>query len=165
VFKVTSDGTETVLHTFRDGSDGCASIGQLFEDGTGNLYGTTAGGGSGGGYGTVFKLAPDGTETVLYSFRGGRDGAAPQGGLIPDKAGNLYGTTYVGGGAGCGGNGCGTVFKLATDGTETVLFRFGNPNKGYFPWTGLLAGKNGLLYGTATSGGINNNGVVFSVRK
>jgi uncharacterized repeat protein (TIGR03803 family) len=67
-----------------------------------------------------------GTETVLYSFKGGSDGAAPAAGLILDKAGNLYGTTSRGGGTGCGGNGCGTVFKLATDGTESVLHVFGS---------------------------------------
>jgi uncharacterized repeat protein (TIGR03803 family) len=75
------------------------------------------GGGSGcGGYGcgTVFKLAPDGTETVIHSFKGGSDGAAPQEGLMTDGAGNLYGTTVNGGSKACSG-GCGTVYTLKGD--------------------------------------------------
>jgi hypothetical protein len=79
------------------------------------------------GCGTVFRLAPDGTETVLYTFFGGSDGANPN----------------------CYSNGCGTVFKIAPDGTETVLVAFDNDN-GRFPEAGLISDHAGNLYGTAS---------------
>jgi uncharacterized repeat protein (TIGR03803 family) len=103
--------TETVLHSF--GNRGNFPQAGLIIDTRGVLYGTTIGGGDSGA-GTVFKLSPPAagetqwTETVLYSFRGGNDGAGPTGDLIMDPNGVLYGTTH-GGGRGCG---CGTVFKL-----------------------------------------------------
>jgi len=163
VFKLAPDGTETVLYAFRGlHGDGSVPDGGLIRDKAGNLYGTTAAGGTGchqdKGCGTVFKLAPDGTETVLYAFAGGRDGAVPLGGLIRDKAGNLYSTTEGGGGGqeGCKSNprGCGTVFKLAPDGTETVLFAFAhNISDGMGPSGDLMKGADGALYGTASEGG------------
>src|SRR5215469_624020 len=89
-------------------------------------------------------------ETVLYSFLGGSDGASPQAGLIKDKTGNLYGTTYYGGGTGCYGDGCGAVFKLAPDGTETLLYAFQGGADGESPQAGLIMDKSGNLYGTTT---------------
>jgi uncharacterized repeat protein (TIGR03803 family) len=167
VFKVTPDGTETVLYSFHGGSDGALPEAGLIADNNGNFYGTTAGGGgcaANGNCGTVFKFAPDGTETVLYAFQGGSDGNIPEAGVIMDTFGNLFGTTYSGGGTTkCHRGGCGTVFKLAPDGRETVLFAFGNG--GRFPAAGLLAGPHGLLYGTATAGGAGHDGVVFHVKK
>src|ERR1700756_5147427 len=106
--------TETVLHSF-SGNDGAQPIAGLIADGNGNLYGTTAKGGASGN-GVVFKLAPGGTYTVLYSFTGGSDGRFPQAGLIADRSGNLYGTTQFG-----GATGNGVVFKITPGGTETVL--------------------------------------------
>ncbi len=170
VFKIASGGTETLLHTFQGGSDGRAPYAGLILDGAGNLFGTTGGGGGSGcgglGCGTVFKIAADGTERVLYSFQGGTDGYAPEAGLVIDKSGNLYGTTFFGGGTGCkqtGHVGCGTVFKLAPDGTETVLYAFKHLH-GAYPAAALLL-QNGILYGTASEGGTNNDGVVFSLKK
>jgi uncharacterized repeat protein (TIGR03803 family) len=91
------------------------------------LYGTAAHGGASHG-GVVFKLAPDGTTyTVLYSFcrlPSCSDGSTPEAGLIADSIGNLYGTTHDGSGSGCGGLGCGVVFKVSPGGTETVLYSF-----------------------------------------
>jgi uncharacterized repeat protein (TIGR03803 family) len=175
VFKLTlnSDGTysHSVLHNFTGyPSDGAAPHG-LIADAAGNLYGiTTAGGGSacgGLGCGTVFKLTPnlDGTytETVLHSFigsgdwYGGSDGQYPFGGPTADAAGNLYGTTFYGGGSGCDGYGCGTVFKLTPnlDGTysENVLYSFTGGRDGSGPTAGLLADVAGNLYGTTAEGG------------
>jgi uncharacterized repeat protein (TIGR03803 family) len=96
VFKLSPSGTYTVLHSFTGGSDGIAPYAGLIADSSGNLYGTTTGGGA-SGKGTVFKLSPSGTETVLHSFTGGSDGNIPFGGLIADSSGNLYGTTENGG--------------------------------------------------------------------
>ncbi len=91
----------------------------------------------------------------------------PMAGLIKDNAGNLCGRTYFGGGTGCkntGHVGRGSVFKLAADGTESVLYAFHSMH-GVHPHASLLKGPNGLLYGTATAGGTNNDGVIFSVKK
>ena len=96
----------------------------------GDLFGTTLGGGANSG-GTVFKLAPDGTETVLHAFGGGSDGAHPLAALIRDKAGNFYSTTDLG-----GTNNLGTVYRLAGDRTETVLYSFTGGNDGGTPRPG-----------------------------
>jgi uncharacterized repeat protein (TIGR03803 family) len=113
VFKLTQDGTETVLHGFAGGSDGAYPLTSLI-DVKGILYGTTSTGGGtgcdGDGCGTVFSIDAKGTEKIIYAFQGGADGSNPNGLLNVD--GTLYGTTYAGGGTGCGGSGCGTVFKL-----------------------------------------------------
>jgi uncharacterized repeat protein (TIGR03803 family) len=163
IFKVAPDGTETILHAFAGyPSDGAESESGLLADEAGNFYGMTTTGGQYGA-GTIFKLAPDGTETVLHSFRT-HDGKNPQGALIADQAGNLYGTAQNGGtGRACDG-GCGTAFKLAPDGTFTVLHSFRGGNRdGATPLTSLLADQAGNLYGTAVSGGRSNFGVVFKL--
>jgi uncharacterized repeat protein (TIGR03803 family) len=165
VFKLAPDGTETVLYSFcaqPDCADGAAPYFGVVMDPSGNLYGTTACGGTGCGHGTVFRLAPGGTETVLHAFTGGSDGADPNG-LIIDASGTLYGTTELGAGTGCGGAGCGTVFKVAPDGTETVLYSFcarRNCIDGASPFSGLIL-KAGKLYGTTTAGGKFGYGTVF----
>jgi uncharacterized repeat protein (TIGR03803 family) len=106
VFKVDRSGSQTVLHTFNF-TDGSCPVSQLVQDEEGNLYGTTLEGGA-MGYGTVFKLDLKGNETVLYSFTGGpADGFYPVAGLLRDKVGNLYGSTWYG-----GPSEYGTVFKL-----------------------------------------------------
>jgi len=216
VFRLAPDGTETVLHAFTGGSDGISPLGGVVLDRKGNLYGTTNFGGA-TGYGTVFRVAPNGAETVLHSFCGKPgcvDGASPVAGLIADAKGNLYGTTYGGGtigdgnvfrlapdgtetslysfctkthcadglwplaglvadaqgnlygttGSGGAGNcGCGVVFRLAPDGTETVLHAF-EAKTGSDPWAGLIADRNGALRSTAHDGGANGDGVVFTLK-
>jgi uncharacterized repeat protein (TIGR03803 family) len=173
VFKVTPKGKETVLHAFTGGNDGAEPAGELVADADGNLYGTTQQGGSvacdGDGCGTVFKLTPAGQETVLYAFpSGGHSGVWPQGHLVIDAEGNLYGTTREGGDyhAWCSG-GCGTVFKLAPDGKETVLYAFAGGSDGFVPVGGVIADGNGNLYGTTLGGGSSNCssgcGTVFKV--
>ncbi|HEX4113822.1 MAG TPA: choice-of-anchor tandem repeat GloVer-containing protein [Stellaceae bacterium] len=166
VFKLAPDGTETVLHSFA-GEDGLLPYAGLIADAAGNLYGTTTQGGVDHDDGAVFMLAPDGTETVLHSFVGGKtDGAYPYGSLVADRSGNLYGTTYGGGGSGCQpGYGCGTVFKLAPDGTETLLHSFREASDGAGPSAGLLADKRGNLYGVTSSGGEHGCGTVFEVKE
>jgi uncharacterized repeat protein (TIGR03803 family) len=91
--------------------DGQNPYPRLIRDSAGNLYGTTFYGGT-TGYGAFFKLDTAGKLTVLHSFNDAPDGAHPIGGLVLDKAGNLYGTTSDGGDLSCGFSGCGTVFKL-----------------------------------------------------
>jgi uncharacterized repeat protein (TIGR03803 family) len=147
-----------------DGLDGSIPIAPLTADKAGNLYGTTRDGGSTGcdyeaGCGAVFKLTTDGTETVLYAFTGGNDGAEPDGQITFDKAGNLYSTTYAGGAADYG-----VVFKVAPDGTETVLHSFaGGTKDGIYPHGGVLRDKKGRLFGTTEFGGAYNYGTVFEL--
>jgi uncharacterized repeat protein (TIGR03803 family) len=158
VFKVTPSGTETILHSFDlYGTDGAYPANGLVVDKKGNLYGTTV---MGGAYleGTVFKLTPSGTETILYSFGASGDGYYPIAGLVFDKKGNLYGTTVDGGayshqGNGCALYGCGTVFKLTPSGTETILHSFGASGDGYQLNGGLIFDKKGNLYGATYRGG------------
>jgi len=104
-------------------------------------------------------LDTTGTETVLYSFIGGADGAYPDASLIQDEVGNLYGTTIYGGGSSAclGGDTCGTVFKVDTAGTETVLHGF-NRLDGWNPAAGLVRDAVGNLYGTTLQGGAIKNG-------
>jgi len=99
VFRVNTNGEETVLHEFTGGTDGANPQGHLVMDRNGNFYGTTTAGGVSNA-GTVFKVTRKGVETVLYSFAGKPDGAKPVAGLAIDKAGNLYGTTTAGGSSG-----------------------------------------------------------------
>ena len=107
VFEVTPGGNETVLHTFQNSfTDGFYPEGGVVRDSSGNLYGTTVSGGA-SGYGTVYEVSADGTETLLYSFTGGADGSMPYAGLYLDSAGNLWGTTLAG-----GSQNAGVVFKI-----------------------------------------------------
>jgi uncharacterized repeat protein (TIGR03803 family) len=149
----------TILHVFTGSpNDGAEPVAGLIEDAEGNLYGTTTAGGtecvSDGGCGTVFKLAPDGTQTLLYSFcaqANCADGFAPESGLVQDGAGNLYGTTSVG-----GANDWGIVYKITPGSAETVLYSFcslANCTDGAWPQSGLSIDQSGNLYGTTLYGG------------
>ena len=105
--------------------------------------------------GTVFEISPAGAESVVYTFKGTPDGAFPQANLIAVN-GTLYGTTYFGGGTGCYGAGCGTVFKMTTSGTEAVLYRFQGGTDGAAPAASVIA-VNGKLYGTTLGGSVLNS--------
>ncbi len=160
VFRITPTGTETVLYSFAGGTnDGSTPQGSLIQASDGDFYGTTVSGGA-SNEGTVFKITPGGTETMLYSFAGGTaDGANPESNLIQDSDGNFYGTTYLG-----GASNEGTVFKLTPDGTETVLYSFaGGTTDGANPQGALIQAADGNFYGTATNGGPGNMGVVFEI--
>ena len=170
VFSTTTTGNENVLYSFGSGSDG-AYPGAGLINVKGTLYGTTGGGGaecsSSPGCGTVFSVTTTGTEKVLYSFRGGSDGAEPIASLI-NVNGTLYGETYAGSGSGCDGDfGCGTVFSVTTTGKEKILHRFGKGTDGRNPYDGLTDVK-GTLYGITDSGGSGCSssggcGTVFSI--
>ena len=169
VYKVTRHGKFTLMYAFVGGSDGSAPFAPLLEDASGNLYGTTVGGGGssncGGsdyGCGTVFKLTPKGKESVLYAFQGGSDGSFPESGLLMDQGGNLYGTTQEGG-AGCSGTGCGTVYKLATDGIKTILYAFGGGSDGGYPLGNLVMDSQGNLFGAAEDFGSGGDGVIYEI--
>jgi len=171
VFELTPSGTETILYSFQGGADGSnPEDDRLVFDGSGDLYGVTAGGDP-NDYGTVFKLAANNTETVLYRFcpqPNCSDGAYPAGGVIADKKGNLYGTTTAGGVGTCtvnGGPGCGTIFKIAPDGSESVLYAFTGGSDGANPNASLLRDKAGNLFGTTIYGGAYGYGEVFELSK
>lgn len=172
VFKLSPTGggnyTETTLHLF-SGLDAATPMAGLIIDSSGNLYGTSRFGSAkfGTGDGVVFKLtrAADGSysESVLYTFTGGSDGAEPLAALVMDSAGNLYGTASIGGNdnANCN-NGCGTIFKLTVvpNGyTETTLYSFAGGSGGGGPAARLSMDAAGNLYGTTSSGnGVNVTG-------
>jgi uncharacterized repeat protein (TIGR03803 family) len=162
VFRLNTKGKKTVLYNFQGGADGDEPFGDLIRDAAGNLYGTTLYGGrdplqicnSGSGCGIVFKVDTSGKETVLYSFKGEEDGGESIAGLVMDAAGNLYGTTQLGGDSSCaGGIGCGTVFKLDKNGNETVLYRFTGSTDGLQPGAAVIRDAAGNLYGTTLQGG------------
>lgn len=151
VFKISAVGKETVLHNFGTSEDdGQGPSAGVIRDSAGNLYGTTTMGGAYGA-GTIFQLDPSGNETILHSFIAIIDGGQPKSGLLRDAVGNLYGTTFWGGGTGCEGTGCGTVFKLDTSSNFTVLYTFTGGTDGAHPVGNLIADSAGNLYGT-TSG-------------
>jgi uncharacterized repeat protein (TIGR03803 family) len=157
VFSITPSGEETVLYSFKGGSgDGENPYAGLLNV-NGTLYGTTVSGGANGD-GTVFKLTTSGSETVLYSFKGGSgDGEDPYAGLLNVK-GTLYGTTGLG-----GTNADGTVFSITTSGAETLLYSFkGGSADGEDPDAGLI-NVNGTFYGTTQKGGAHSDGTVFSI--
>ena len=145
----------SLLHSYSgmNGADGSAPFDGLIVDSSGNFYGTTFNGGT-FGFGTVYELPAEGGEKVLYNFTGGNDGANPAGSLILDGAGNLYGTTTSGGLNSCYFNiGCGVVFKLSPQGTETILYTFTGQGDGGVPLAGLIRDARGNLYGTAPKAG------------
>jgi uncharacterized repeat protein (TIGR03803 family) len=149
--------TFSVVHAFTGGSDGGSPLSGFTIDGQGNLYGTASYGGT-TEYGVVFKLNKKGVETVLHDFIGGTDGANPEGSLVRDAAGRLYGTTFAG-----GASNAGTVFEVTRYGKETVLYSFAGGTDGANPIAGLTRDKAGNLYGTTTAGGANGNGTVFEL--
>jgi len=157
VFKLDTRGKETVLHSFAGRADGAGPVGGLIRDANGTLYGTTFGG-NGSDYGTVFKLSVIGEETVLYRFAGGTHGEHPQGGVVRDARGNLYGTTFSGGAFGFG-----AVFRVTRRGKETVLYSFAGGTDGAAPIGGLVRDRASNLYGTTTGGGTSGLGTVFKV--
>jgi uncharacterized repeat protein (TIGR03803 family) len=170
VFELVKSGNQwqhTTLYGFTGGSDGGGPSVGLVRDSSGNLYSTTYGGGA-NGLGVVFELTPGSggwTETVLHTFAQDDGGANPNGGVVFDTAGNLYGTTYDYGFTSCdGGSGCGTVFELTPAGGHwnySVLHAFRGPD-GKFPVYSLTLDSGGNVCGVATDGG-KGNGLVFKL--
>jgi uncharacterized repeat protein (TIGR03803 family) len=174
VYKVTPTGTFSTLFSF-SGVDGAAPRGELTQGSDGNLYGVTAFGangfapgcaptlgGSGCGFGTVFKLSLSGSLTSLYSFSSADDnGAVPEAGLIEGQDGNFYGTT---GRLGTVATGVGTAFKITPAGALTTLHRFvGGAADGAGPRGALVQLADGTLYGTTMGGGVGFVGTIFKL--
>ena len=168
VFELSPNGNggwnPTIIHTFAGHPyDGTVAEGTPVLDQFGSLYGTTYGGGV-YNHGTVYVLSPEQngewTEKILYSFPGGKNGANPAAGIVFDPAGNIYGTTAL------GGSSHGTVFELAALGSShyqhIVLWTF-NGTDGEGPLGSLILDNLSNLYGTTNSGGSSNAGTVFEV--
>jgi uncharacterized repeat protein (TIGR03803 family) len=148
VFKISTNGALTSLYSFTGGNDGSGPEAGLVQGRDSNFYGTTTGGGTNGGNGTVFKISTNGALTSLYSFTGTNDGARPYAGLVQGNDGSFYGTTWGGGTNG----GQGTVFKINTNGVLTTLYSFAGGNDGAYPFAGLVHGSDGNFYGTTSAG-------------
>lgn len=168
-FMLNKAGKEVALYSF-NGGNGYGPMAGLLLDAAGNFYGTTIDGGKitqtcggvqAGGCGVAFRLTRTGKET-FYEFRGTPDGYFPESVLVEDGAGNLYGTTYLG-----GAYGLGTVFKIDTAGKETVLHSFAGPPEGggdgAFSYTGVILDASGNLYGVTVGGGAYGAGVVYKL--
>jgi uncharacterized repeat protein (TIGR03803 family) len=173
---VTPAGVGATIYSFGTSiSDGVEPM-TLAEGLDGNLYGTTLNGGANAcstqgethDCGTVFKVTPAGTETVLYSFGHSiSDAIAPMGAFFLAKDGNFYGTTVSGGGGQCFQTfGCGTVYRITPTGQFTIIYAFGSQgdrSDGYGP-NSLIQGRDGNFYGTTANGGANGadgNGTAF----
>jgi uncharacterized repeat protein (TIGR03803 family) len=147
IYSITTSGTEKVLYAFLGGAGGQFPHGLTNVNGT--LFGTAGGGSKNDGI--AYSATTTGKTKILYSFAGGTDGSNPVGDLV-DNNGILYGVTSSGGGTGCGGSGCGTIFSLTTSGTEKVLYSFSGGSAGADPDSTLVLAK-GALYGTTLYGG------------
>jgi uncharacterized repeat protein (TIGR03803 family) len=166
VFELTKSGgvwSETVLHSFGNGTDGTIPLSVLIGNPKGALYGTTEWGGT-YNEGTVFEVFKSGgawKEKILHAFTNGSDGGLPPAGLRLSATGALYGT------AGSGGMyGLGNVFELTEAGgvwSETLLHSFSGGSDGYFPLGQVILDKSGVLYGTAYGGGTYGYGTVWEV--
>jgi uncharacterized repeat protein (TIGR03803 family) len=156
--------SETVIYSFEGGTDGSQPIGIVFGQ-AGNIYGTTSSGGTNAN-GTAYELTSSGggwTESVQHSFGSYYpDGLVPYRSLMTfDNAGNLYGTTFLG-----GASNAGSVFQLTPSGSgwiETVIYNFQGNGDGRFPYSGLIIDQSGNLYGTTTDAGIHGGGTVFEL--
>jgi len=159
IFKLTPAGAGSVVHSFDPSTGDGGEPSGLILGSDGNFYGTTIAGGTDGA-GTVFKMTPDGTESVLYSFKGyPSDSAYAASGLFQAGDGTFYGTTDFG-----GPDNKGTVFKVSPSGIETVLYSFGSvandPVGGFSP---LVESDDGNFYGVSGFGGTSNDGAVFKI--
>jgi uncharacterized repeat protein (TIGR03803 family) len=163
VFKRLASGQLIVLHGFAGGAGGATPYAGVTLDRYGNIYGTTAYGGTTTasyptGAGVVYRVSAKGRFTVLHAFSGGLDGALPFGGVTLDSAGNAYGTATYG-----GANNAGTAFKIDTSRKLSLLHTFAGPADGANPNARPRFDGRGALVGTTTFGGTYNGGVVYRI--
>ena len=169
--RTTAGYKYVLLYSFAAGADGADPFGGVILDGAGNLYGTTASGGSTCVCGNVFELkkGTNGTytETILYQFTGSSDGVNPESALTMDSSGNLFGTTVYGGDTSCASPyGCGEVFELQNTGgswTKTTLHAFTDSPDGHGPIAGVTFDAHGNLFGTTINGGITGTGTLYEL--
>ena len=168
LLSAASASSTKVVYSFAGGGDGEYLDTDLVMDGAGNIYGSTVQGGDFGS-GTVFQLSPSAsgwTHTVLYSFKGGKDGGEPYKGVTLDAQGNIYGTAVTGGGGSCEG-GCGVVFKLTNSGgiwSQSVIHYFTGGNDGSGPGSGLTFDSHGHLYGMTPTAGAYSLGTIYQLK-
>ncbi|QMU26933.1 choice-of-anchor tandem repeat GloVer-containing protein [Adhaeribacter radiodurans] len=155
IFKMTPGGTLSVLWNLNRTNDGGLPYGSLVQGADGNFYGMTSEGGI-YDYGTVFRITPGGTFTVLWNFNLTNDGGFPYGSLIRGTDNNFYGMTYSG-----GINGYGTIFKITPGGVLTVIKKLDNVNGGKPYGNNLMQGQDGNFYGLTYYGGTYGYGTVF----
>jgi len=157
VYRVTPQGDETIFSNLNGTNSYRGTTAPVFQGVGGVFYGTT---GYAGSYslGSVFAISSSGTESTLWSFGNGSDGASPSAGVIQGSDGNLYGTTTIG-----GAYNFGAVYRLTPGGVETILWSFGAGQDGQYPTYALLEGSDGNLYGTTSSGGAYSRGTVFKL--
>lgn len=155
IFKISLDGNFSTIWDFNDKKlkGGRMPTGSLVEGSDGNLYGTTREGGN-YGYGTIFKITPNGNLTTLVHFNG-QNGRYPETALIEGNKGIFYGVTLFGGNSSKCSSGCGTLFKVTSDGNLTTLVNFNGKN-GSFPKGYLTKDSKGNIYGTTVNGGSNS---------
>ncbi len=158
VFELTLSGTETILHSFKGNPDGANPYGSLVQLSDNSFYGTTINGGV-NNQGTIFKITPGGTLTVLHSFSAAADGDNPDSGVIQAADGKLYGTTST-----SGPSGVGTIYSISTTGTGYhLVHQFSSSTDGAGPIAGVIQATDGKLYGTTSSGGPNGGGTAYRI--
>jgi uncharacterized repeat protein (TIGR03803 family) len=163
VFQLVPGGTKTVLYNFAGSSDPASPTSTPLQDSKGNIYGLAKFGGGSCNCGAVYELSRKGQERLIHSFAGGSDGFSPSYGLTRDTNGNLYGATTEGGTTNCDGYGCGTVFEVAPNGKETILYAFLGAADGSTPYYAPVLDGKGKLYGTAEYDGANGYGTVYEI--
>lgn len=162
IYKIDASGNFTLLHTMASDSSEGASCNGLVLGTDGNFYGTCYRGGNSGIYGTIFKVTPAGTLTLLHAFNPAvvtTEGCLPLGVPFQASDGNFYGTTQE-----CGSNGLGNAYKITPAGVFTTINQFSpSANIGYTLTSTLIQGSDGNLWGTANFGGVNGGGTVFKM--
>ena len=160
IFQITTNGALSTPVLFASTNGAYAAA--LTRGNDGNFYGTTAWGGNTSpftlGFGTIFRLSPDGTFTNLYKFSGGNDGGFPYANLVQGNDGNFYGATFNG-----GAHSGGSLFRITPGGTFTNLYSFTGGSDGAFPYSALVQGSDGNFYGTTYSYGNYGFGTIFQM--
>jgi uncharacterized repeat protein (TIGR03803 family) len=157
IFKLTSKGKETVLYTFTGGSDGARPSPGIALDSSGNIDDVTVLGGADNA-GVAFQVSAKGKYKLLYTFTGGSDGGEPDGGVVLDSAGNLYGPTLAG-----GKDAAGVLFRISPKGRDTTLYTFTGGTDGGQPSGRVVVDKSGDVFGVAQAGGADSAGVVYEL--
>lgn len=158
IFKITPSGTYTIIRSLAINTDGGRPQGHLIQAPDGFLYGVNSAGGT-YGYGTIFKIKPDGTSYTVLKSLVNTTGSQPYGSLVRASDGNFYGMTYLGGTANRG-----VIYRITPAGIYTVLRNFTGTTDGQYPFGDLIQAKDGFLYGMTGSAGANGIGTIFKIK-